>query len=354
MSSQIHKDVLRSIRNERIKAAQNLANLTSENVPPVAIKPFRAGFFLQVLELTKRALWNNLRHPGFYWSRMFIYILLDLVIGAMFVRSTKVDDEYKAGMIFFVQSYLVIMTVAALPYLILIRPVFSKERANGLITVLPFVISTFLAMIPGITAATLISAFLIFTMAGLVEFGWFFWILFCTMLCAESIMNLVASLTNQFIVGLAIGAGIYGIFMINSGFLLPHYKIPNTWYTGWKIFHHGAFHSYSLRCLMHNEFRSSKYYITSTIDGSCIHGYDSPALDRGNDDVIPGLKQSTTVATNNASSTLGPTDLCSPILTRYDMEDVNMFADTLFLLLYTFALQVFLFAITFFKHTGKR
>ena len=54
------------------------------------------------------------------------------------------------------------------------------------------------------------------------------------------------------------------------------------------------------------------------------------------------------------SSSQAPEVLCSPILTRYDMEHVNMLADTLFLLLYTFTLQVFLYGITFFKHTGKR
>ena len=362
LSSQLHRDIFDTIKFERERALIFLAD-NPEYLKDNRRRRFRAGFHTQIRYLTSRALWNNILHPGLYWSRIVIYILLDLVIASMFTRSIDIKDEYKAGMIFFVQSYLVIMTVAALPYLILARPVFCKERANGLVSVTPYVLSTLIAMIPGVMLATLISALLIFVITGLESFGWFFYILFCTLLCAESIMNLVASLTNQFIVGLAIGAGIYGIFMINAGFLLPSHAIPEEWFTGWRVFHHVAFHKYSLRSLMHNEFSHPKYFINDTLHcgGQALPG-----------DLVPDVNGSGSVGDAHRFTTQHPSfghaslprhdqnesavsvPRCSPILERYKWQDESPLSDTFFILLYTALIQMVLLMVTYFKHTGRR
>ncbi len=356
LSSQLHRDIFDRIKVERGRAEEFLKDNTHRSSELQAIPRFHAGFLLQIRHLTNRALWNNIRHPGLYWSRIVIYILLDLVIAAMFTRSIEIEDEYKAGMIFFVQSYLVIMTVAALPYLILIRPVFSKERANGLVNVTPFVLSMFFAMVPGVMLATLVSAFLIYFITGLVSFGWFFWILFVTLLCAESIMNLVASLTNQFIVGLAIGAGIFGIFMINAGFLLPSHEIPSEWFTGWRMFHHIAFHKYSLRSLMHNEFSNAKYFTNESIFSiPPIPDYEMDSSSEvglsGSGGVSPQIPDMSGTGTPPPPP---PNIFVSPVLARYRMEDNTLLTDSLFILLYTALIQVILLLVTYVKHTGRR
>ena len=41
---------------------------------------------------------------------------------------------------------------------------------------------------------------------------------------------------------------------------------------------------------MYNEFRHDKYYIKSDIEGSCIHGYDSPALDQPDIDMTSEVR----------------------------------------------------------------
>jgi len=283
------------------------------------------------------------------------------VIAAMFTRSIKIIDEYKAGMIFFVQSYLVILTVAALPYLILARPVFCKERANGLVSVSPYILSTFVAMVPGVMLATLVSAFLIFVITGLESFGWFFYILFCTLLCAESIMNLVASLTNQFIVGLAIGAGIFGIFMINAGFLLPNHEIPNEWFTGWRLFHHIAFHKYSLRSLMYNEFSHPKYLMNATECAIPVAPGElgdipewNPQLTTVQPGLMTGVDEETPVNPAGGPASLVPIKAFSPILQRYQWQEESPVYDTFFILLYTLLIQMVLLLVTYFKHTGRR
>ena len=147
--SHIHQEILKIVESEKERSSQLILD-NPRYLQDSHKTRFTAGIFSQLRYLTARALWNNLLHPGLYWSRIVIYLLLDLIIAAMFTRSNDIHDEHKAAMIFFVQSYLVILTVAALPYLILARPVFCRERANGLVSVLPYILSTFIAMIPGI------------------------------------------------------------------------------------------------------------------------------------------------------------------------------------------------------------
>ena len=146
-----------------------------------------------------------------------------------------------------------------LPALILIRPVFTKERANGLLDTAPYVIATFLSMTPWVLSAAVLSGVIISLIVDLNNFLWLIAILSATLLCAESMINLIASITDQFIVGLAIAAGIYGAFMINTGFILPHHFIPEEYSFG-KLIHHVSFHKYSFRSMLFNEFRDEKYY----------------------------------------------------------------------------------------------
>ena len=204
-------------------------------------------------------------------------------------------------------------------------------------------------MIPGVILAILVPAFFIM---GLESFAGSSGSYFA--LCAESIMNLVASLTNQLIVGLAIEAGIYGIFMINAGFLLSSYEILKEWFTGWRLFHNIACHKYSLRSLIFNKFKNPKYLINAA--GCDI--LSAPGNEALDPNMPPGDSQMSTAAPgidDCASVPPVPNDskmLYSPILHRYRMEDESPGFDTLFVLMYTALIQLILLLVTFFNHTG--
>ena len=86
------------------------------------------------------------------------------------------------------------MFLQGLPGLILVRPVFIKERANGLIDTAPYVIATFLAMTPWVLSAAVLSGVIIALIVDLANILWFIAIISATLLCAESLVNLVASI----------------------------------------------------------------------------------------------------------------------------------------------------------------
>ena len=251
--SQISKLLISEIETDKLVKGYSL-QLQKVLTPNV-------GFFKQLLILTDRGLKNNIKHVGMYWSRITIYLLLSLFVSGMYYQPEDGQSTNKAGMLFFVQSYLIILTIAALPYLIQVLPVFVTERRNGSLKPLPFVISTFFATLPGVFASSGICAVIIHYFTSMHNLMILFVILFTTLLAAESTISLIASLANELILGAALSSGIYGVLMLNSGFFLPCYAIPNHWQTFFRLFHNFGFHTYSLRSLFFNEFNSFEYLV---------------------------------------------------------------------------------------------
>ena len=83
-----------------------------EEVPSSETDYYHAGFFAQTYHLTKRAFWNHTVHPGFYWAKLAINILLDFVMASIFNRSQSVPDPFLVGLLYFVLTVLVLLTIA--------------------------------------------------------------------------------------------------------------------------------------------------------------------------------------------------------------------------------------------------
>jgi len=82
------------------------------------------------------------------------------------------------------------------------------------------------------------------------KYVFFMWNLFLTLLVAESICLLIAAVGKYFIVGIAVGAFVFGAFMVVEGFFIKYEDIPRAW----RWVHWVAFHSYSFANFMYNEF----------------------------------------------------------------------------------------------------
>ena len=67
-----------------------------------------------------------------------------------------------------------------------------------------------------------------------------------------------------FMVGLALGAGVMGLYMIVCGFFLLPSHIPDGWY--W-VHRYVSFHTYSFTIFMKNEFEDFKQ---GSIDGNAV------------------------------------------------------------------------------------
>lgn len=197
---------------------------------------------------------------------------------------TAKDVNSRISIFFYVQAFLVFMSVAVIPFFIQQRGVFIREKTNGAYAILPYCLSNFLCSVPGLFIISLVSSILVVFPAKLNGFGVFLASLFLSLVIAESIMNLISALVPHYILGIAIGAGFFGFCMLCEGFfivvrlkflfykliyLFKCSKIPGWYIWGYYI----AFHTYSFRQFMYNEFSQGE--ISKKITQSYFtNGYD--------------------------------------------------------------------------------
>merc|ERR1711871_858950 len=121
---------------------------------------FQRGFS-QFMALCHRNAINNIKNPGIFWVRFIMYAFLCLMIGLMYLN---LGDEYSSasinsrlGVLFYLAAFLIFMSVAVLPFFIMERPVFLRERLNGAYGVIPYMLAQYTCALPGIFLIALAS-----------------------------------------------------------------------------------------------------------------------------------------------------------------------------------------------------
>ncbi|DBA03014.1 TPA: hypothetical protein N0F65_003202 [Lagenidium giganteum] len=194
---------------------------------------------------------NNIRNPGIYWVRLFMYFMLSFMVGTMYLYTNKdISQQDLVPLLFYVQAFLVFMSVAVLPFFIEQRSVFLRERANSSLNVFSYVLANFLAALPGIFLIAVISTLLVVLLADLNGFWWFLLNLFLSLVVAESLMHVIGAAVPHYIIGIALGAGIFGMFMLCEGFMVPRTSIPDYWIWGYYM----AFHTYSFESFVYKHY----------------------------------------------------------------------------------------------------
>jgi ABC-type multidrug transport system permease subunit len=320
---------------------------------------FGAGYLTQLYWLCHRNMLNNLRNPGVVYIRLAMYTMLCLMIGSFFwdMGTTYAEVVDRLGILYYIAAFLVFMSIAALPFLIQTRAVFEREQRNGAYALAPYSISAFLTSIPGVAVIALVSSAITYSMMGLQGgYGYYFLNLFLALLCAESVMLLLAATVPHYIIGIALGAGIFGFFMLCQGFFKARDSIPDGWSWGYYL----AFHTYSFRSFVVREFHGLTFdgpdFVKDTLVGSSLNlkGLLTDTLTQA------GVVDNTNsvVAESTISNTLsavwgGFRVQGTDILKLYDMEDVDPNEDYAILAGYTGLLQVALFLVLWFKYGRK-
>ncbi|KAL1504553.1 hypothetical protein AB1Y20_010953 [Prymnesium parvum] len=204
--------------------------------------------------LSVRNLKNNVRNPGIFWVRFVMYVMLSLMIGLMYLN---LGDDFstssitsRVSMIFYVAAFLVFMSVAVLPFFIMERAGFLRERCNGAYGVPAAVLSQMVCFFPGVFLIALCCTVCIVPLSGMNNFGVYLACLTSALFTAEAAMCFIGSCVPHYIIGIALGAGQFGFFMLCQGFFIVRDEIP-----GWFIWgHYMAFHTYTFRAFMRNEF----------------------------------------------------------------------------------------------------
>ncbi|CAI9285298.1 unnamed protein product [Lactuca saligna] len=241
-------------------------------------RSLQAKFITQCSVLSQRSFINMSRDPGYYWLRLGIYIGFGFSLGTIFFQIGlgfgSIHD--RVSMIMFVTSFLTILAIGGFPSFVEEVKVFQWERLDGHYTVGSFVISNAISSIPYLLLISVIPGAIAYSLMGLQRepklFIYFVLVIFASMLLAECLMMIVATIVPNFLMGIICGAGIQGLMILSSGI----FRLPNDLpHVIWRYpMYYISFHKYVLQGLYKNEFEGLKFPEYSggppTIDGEII------------------------------------------------------------------------------------
>ncbi|OMO52903.1 ABC transporter-like protein [Corchorus olitorius] len=189
----------------------------------------QASFLMQCYTLTKRSFINMSRDFGYYWLRLLIYILVTICIGTIYLNvGTSYNSILARGSCAsFVFGFVTFMSIGGFPSFVEDMKVFQRERLNGHYGVSAFVIGNTISAMPFLIMITFIAGTICYFMVrlhpGFEHYIFFVLCLYASVTVVESLMMAIASIVPNFLMGIIIGAGIQGIFMLVSGY----FRLPN-------------------------------------------------------------------------------------------------------------------------------
>ncbi|KAM1051795.1 hypothetical protein ACFX2J_033113 [Malus domestica] len=189
----------------------------------------QASFFMQAFQLSKRSFINMSRDFGYYWLRLVIYIVVTVCIGTIYLNvGTGYSSILARGSCAsFVFGFVTFMSIGGFPSFVEDMKVFQRERLNGHYGVTAFVISNTLSAMPFLILITFLAGTVCYFMVrlhpGFEHYLFFVLCLYASVTVVESLMMAIASIVPNFLMGIIIGAGIQGIFMLVSGY----FRLPN-------------------------------------------------------------------------------------------------------------------------------
>lgn len=234
--------------------------------------------------LIHRSYIKSYRDVFAYGIRVAMYLGLAILMGTVFLRFGS-DQRYVQpyiNAIFFGGAFLSFMAVAYVPAFLEDLHTFKQERANGLVGPLAFMTANFLIGLPFLFAIALLFSVVEYWLTGFRADGsaFFMWVLwlFLDLIAAESLVVLVSSIFDVFVVALAITAFANGLWMCVDGFLVPM-SILNVF---WKyVFHYIDYQAYVFQGMMVNEFQHREYRCSEMSEGQYQCNYPSDLNSEG-------------------------------------------------------------------------
>jgi len=306
-------------RNSRLKLLESntstRGSFSHRNDSAVAKEDtVRGNTCTAIIELSRRYFKNLIFNPGILGTRLAMYIMLSLIIGALFFDlsslTTYTSVQSRIALLFYCVAFFIFMSVAVLPFTVMEREIVDKEVRNSYYHPAVYQVAQGIASIPGTALLAFVTSLIIISLTGLREPLWYFLNMFLSLVCAEALAQLISHIVPHFIIGIGLVAGFYGLFMLLQGFMLIPSEFP-----GWLSWSYNcAFHTYAWRSFMYSEFHDQ------TFPDAEAQGFGS-----GN-----------------------------TILEIYEIEDVNRTNDMLVLLLYAAVIHVISFAVLLYKHSSSK
>lgn len=228
--------------------------------------------------LLNRSFIKSYRDVMAYGIRIAMYLGLALLMGTVFLRF-HTEQQYiqpYINAIFFGSAFMSFMAVAYVPAFLEDLHTFKQERANGLVGPLSFMVSNFIIGLPFLFLITLLFSVIEYWMSNFRPSGdgFFTWVawLFLDLVAAESLVVLVSSIFDVFVISLAVTAFANGLWMCVDGFLVP----MGTLNAFWKyVFHYIDYQAYVFQGMMVNELKDRVYECAKTAAGEYQCSYPS-------------------------------------------------------------------------------
>lgn len=196
---------------------------TNRSVEGGGTKTRRSGSRRVALELIYRYFMNLWFNPGILGTRVAMYSMLALMVGALFWdlgdRTDIQSVQSRAAVLFYCVAFFVFMSVAVLPFTLIERAIVDKEIQNGYYTPSVYQLAQAVASIPGTALLAGLTTMIIILMTKLNDPLWYFINMFLSLNCAEALAMLISHFVPHFVIGMALIAGLYGFFMLFMGFV---------------------------------------------------------------------------------------------------------------------------------------
>ncbi|KAG7384681.1 hypothetical protein PHYPSEUDO_002374 [Phytophthora pseudosyringae] len=101
-----------------------------------------------------------------------------------------------------------------------------RERANNVLSIVSYVCVNFLVTLPDIFLIAVMLTVSVVLLAGLNAFEYFLLNLFLLLVVSESMMRVTGCAVPHYIGRIALGAGVFGMFILCEGGMVPH---DSTW-----------------------------------------------------------------------------------------------------------------------------
>ncbi|KAJ5384071.1 Aminoacyl-tRNA synthetase class 1a anticodon-binding [Penicillium concentricum] len=242
--------------SERVLSAEKHVNKDSME------ETDRAGTGSITVALLHRSFVKSYRDVIAYGIRIAMYLGLAIMMGTVWLRLHPAQESIQPfiNAIFFGSAFMSFMAVAYVPAFLEDRAIFTKERANGLYGVTPFMVSNFIIGLPYLFLISLLFSIVSYWLSNFQPtaeafFTWVMWI-FLDLVAAESLVVLVTSVFPNFVIALALVAFANGLWMSVGGFMVTQ-TILNPF---WKyVFHYIDYQAYVFQGMMVNEFSKRTY-----------------------------------------------------------------------------------------------
>lgn len=218
-----------------------------------------ASFLRQAITLTQRSFVNMSRDFGYYWLRLVVYIVVTISIGTIYfdVGTGFNSIQARGACSSFVFGFVTFMCIGGFPSFVEDMKVFGRERLNGHYGVGAFVISNTLSSMPYLVMISILSGTICYFMVhfhpGFSHYAFFVLCLYACVTVVESLMMAIASIVPNFLLGILVGAGIQGIFMLVSGFFRLPDDMPKAF---WRYpMSYLSFHFWALQGQYQNDLK---------------------------------------------------------------------------------------------------